>query len=157
MLVRAFSRLRRRLPEARLLLLRPSNPDLERKYEVVEGLSFFEPVTDPHRLAQLYRQAWVCALTAYNEAFGLVLVEALAAGTPVVATNDGGIPEIVDRPEIGTLFARDDEDDLVRALEEGLELAVDSATAAKCRSRAEHFSVDRFVDAHASLYRDAMS
>jgi glycosyltransferase involved in cell wall biosynthesis len=95
-------------------------------------------------------------LPSRDEAFGLVLTESLACGTPVVGSNDGGIPEIVDRPEIGRLFDGEDPAVLARALLEVLELAGDPATAGACRARAEDFSTDRCTDAYVALYRELL-
>ena len=50
----------------------------------------------PEPLVDAYRSAWVSALPSHDEAFGLVLAEALACGTPVVGSNDGGVPELID-------------------------------------------------------------
>ena len=52
----------------------------------------------------LYRDASVTVLPSVGEAFGMVLVESLAAGTPVVAAAHGGPAEIVDGPLVGRLF-----------------------------------------------------
>src|SRR5258708_1559062 len=62
-----------------------------------------EWVDQDHRaavMAGIYGEAWVSALPAVDEAFGLALVESLACGTPVVGYAQGGIPEILDRPGI---------------------------------------------------------
>lgn len=56
----------------------------------------FLGVGDVAALPALYAAADVTVLPATWEAFGLVLVESLAAGTPVVAARHGGIPEIVE-------------------------------------------------------------
>lgn len=157
MLVRAFRTVRRRRPGARLVLMRPRDEGWSRRLGDLDGVSFFEPRERPEDLAPLFRSAWVSALSAYNEAFGLVLAEALACGTPGVGTRDGGIPEIIDRDEVGRLFAPDDEDDLARALLEALELAEDPATARACRASAERFSSTRFVRAHEELYRELLT
>jgi glycosyltransferase involved in cell wall biosynthesis len=155
MLVRAFERVRRERPDAQLLLLRPGDDEQRGAYESLPGVSFFDPVAEPRELAPVYRRAWVSALTAYDEAFGLVLAEALACGTPIVGTDDGGIPEIAGGDDgVARLFGRDDEDGLVRALLEALELAEDPSTAERCRARGERFSTDRFVDEHLAVYRE---
>jgi glycosyltransferase involved in cell wall biosynthesis len=104
-------------------------------------------------MARVYQRAWVSALAARNEAFGLVLVEALACGTPVVGPNDGGVPEIVDRPEIGRLF-QGGEEELARALLEALELAGDEGTAAACRARAGAFSTEATARGYEGIYRE---
>ena len=59
---------------------------------------------DHGRAGRRLPRASATVLPADDEAFGLVLVESLAAGTPVVAARSGGCPEIVDDPAIGRLF-----------------------------------------------------
>jgi len=120
-----------------------------------EGIELFDG--PPQVAVDAFRHAWVSALTSYNEAFGLVLVEALACGTPVVGTRDGGIPEIIDRPEVGRLFDGDDEEQLARALLEAFELSTDRATPARCRERAQRFSTDRCAADHLELYEELSS
>jgi glycosyltransferase involved in cell wall biosynthesis len=151
MLVRAFGIARRARPDLRLMLPRPAGPELAVELERVDGVELFD--RDPGRVAELFQRAWVTALAAYNEAFGLVLVESLACGTPVVAARDGGVPEIVDRPEVGRLF-EGAEEDLARALLEGLELAGDPRIRETCRERAEHFDSRRCAAEHERLYRE---
>ena len=157
LLARAFRRVRRERPHARLLLDRPRRDPsaAERLLAVSGGIEFFD--APPGGVAEVFRRSWVSALTSYKEAFGLVLVEALACGTPVVGTREGGIAEIVDRPEVGRLFDGDDEEGLARALLEALELAEDPATAPACRARAEQFSTARCARAHAELYAELVS
>ena len=96
------------------------------------------------------------ALTAYREAFGLVLVEALACGTPVVGADHGAVPEVVDRDGIGVLFEDGDERGVARALLEGFELAADAGTRARCRERAEGFSSARLAAEYEALYLELL-
>lgn len=95
-------------------------------------------------LPELYRRAWVCALPSWGEAFGLVLAESLACGTPVVGSDLHGIPEVLGGDDrVGRLFGGDSPRALADALLEAIELARDPATAAHCRRRAGAFSADR--------------
>jgi glycosyltransferase involved in cell wall biosynthesis len=84
----------------------------------------------------------------WPEPFGLVMIEALACGTPVLAFPEGAAPEIVDHERTG--FLCQDEDDMVARL--GDLGGIDRAT---CRARAEsRFSAQRMVEDHLRLYRD---
>jgi glycosyltransferase involved in cell wall biosynthesis len=154
LLLEAFRSLRRQRPDATLVLSRPRDPSAVRALGDLPGVTLAD-LDDRAALADAYGRAWVSVLPSYAEAFGLVLVEALACGTPVVGTAEGAIPEIIDRPEVGRLF--DDGDQpvatLTAALLQALELATDPGTAAACRARAGDFSIDRCVTAYEALYR----
>lgn len=156
MVMEAFTRLRRDRPDARLVLSRPRDPAVaERVAGDVPGVALAD-LDDRAALARAYGEAWVSVLASTGEAFGLVLVEALACGTPVVATRLGGMAEIVDRPEIGRLFDAGDVGALATALADALELAEDPATPAACRSRAEDFSTDVTTDRYIELYEELL-
>ncbi|MGI8802691.1 MAG: glycosyltransferase family 4 protein [Solirubrobacteraceae bacterium] len=150
LLVEAFALVRAQWPEARLVLNRPRHPA---PAPPPPGVVFAD-LDDRTALAEAYGTAWVSALPSRDEAFGLVLAEALACGTPCVGSNAGGIPEVVDRPEIGRLFDGDEPASLAVALLEALELARDPATAAACRARAADFSTDRCTERYLELYRE---
>lgn len=155
LLLRAFRRVRDQRPGCRLLLPRPHDGRLEASIRNdADGVEFFAP--GPGAVAAVFREAWASALTSYNEAFGLVLVESLACGTPVVGARDGGVPEIVDRPEIGRLFEGDEEEAVARALLETLELAGDPGTPEACRRRAEQFSAASSAARYEALYLELL-
>jgi glycosyltransferase involved in cell wall biosynthesis len=156
LLVRAFKRVRRALPQARLLINRPRSADLAIALEDHAGGVELVDLDDRDALARRYAEAWVSVLPSTGEAFGLVLAEALACGTPGVGTNQGGIPEVLDRPEIGRLFSGDEEE-LATALLEAIELARDPATVDNCRARALELSAERCAQAYEALYRDLLS
>jgi glycosyltransferase involved in cell wall biosynthesis len=152
LLVRAFGRVRRDRPGARLLLNRPRDPATAAQLgAAAEGIELVD-MDNRSTLAHLYGTAWVSVLPSLNEAFGLVLAEALACGTPGVGSNQGGIPEVLDRPGTGVLFDGGEEE-LARALLETAELAGDPRTREICRERALELSTERCTAAYEDLYR----
>src|SRR5205085_2455704 len=108
LLVAAMDRILDKRPDVRLVLAGPGDPTpaLELGSDRVREATDVRGVGEVEDVAALYASAWVTALPSMREAFGLVLVESLASGTPVVAiANSGGPVEIV-RDGIGVL-ARD--------------------------------------------------
>jgi glycosyltransferase involved in cell wall biosynthesis len=88
---------------------------------------------------------------AWAEPFGIVMVEALACGTPVVGTPLGAAPEIVDHGVTGYLCSG--EPDLAQAIRDASDL--DRTT---CRRAAEErFSMDRMALEHAAVYQAMIS
>jgi phosphatidyl-myo-inositol alpha-mannosyltransferase len=154
LLVDAFRELRRELPDARLVLAEPDDPAAGRLVRDVPGVELRRLGHRAAEVARGYREAWVSALPSWGEAFGLVLVESLACGTPVVGSSLGAIPEVVDREEVGRLFDEDEPSGLARALREAIELSRDPATSPACRSRAEQFSSARTAAEYEALYRE---
>ena len=98
-------------------------------------------------LAAAYREAHVTALPSWGEAFGLVLVESMACGTPSV----GPTAELYDRPGVGTAFAGDDPAELAATLEH----AMAQADPRACRARAQDFSAERCAAAYERLYEES--
>jgi glycosyltransferase involved in cell wall biosynthesis len=153
LLMRAFRALRERRPDARLLVFGSRDPVLSRSsVELPEGAEWIEPDQRAEVLARAYASAWASVLPAVEEAFGLVLTESLAAGTPVVADRSGAAPEIIDSDAIGRLFEPDDEKDLARAMDEALELGARDETAVACRRRAADYDWSRLVHRYEELY-----
>jgi len=69
------------------------------------------------QLIKLYSEATIFVLPALTEALGIVFLEAMASGVPVIGTNVGGIPEIVQDGVNGLLVPEDDPAALSRAMD----------------------------------------
>ena len=156
LLLAAFRLVRRDRADARLVLNRPRDAELARRIlDSAPGVELLDAESRSAELVGAYRSAWVCALPSLGEAFGLVLAESLACGTPVVGSNAGGIPEVLGaRDGIGRLFDGGEPEELAKALLEGLELAEDPSTRAACRARGEELSLDRFTAGYEALYTE---
>jgi glycosyltransferase involved in cell wall biosynthesis len=87
----------------------------------------------------------------WNEPFGLVMLEAMACGTPVLAFPEGAAPEVVEDGRTG--FLCDDEEAMVAALR-----TIDSIERSACRAAVEgYFSTGRMVDDHVALFESLVA
>jgi glycosyltransferase involved in cell wall biosynthesis len=93
------------------------------------------------------------------EAFGLVVIEAMAAGLPVVATAAGGVPEVVERDVTGKLVRPGDPDALAEAMVFYLndrDAALEAGLSGRRRVR-ELFTLERTVDLLYDVYESVLS
>ena len=107
---------------------------------------------DIHELASEYRNCDAFVFPSAQEGFGIVLLEAMAAGKPIIATRSAGIPEVVPH----ALFAEGDRpDDLARAI---LRLANDERLrlnlSRRSRQRVKHFEASRVARQFIELVRN---
>jgi phosphatidylinositol alpha-mannosyltransferase len=138
LLLEALAVLRERRPDVRLLITGPGDagPSLAaapaRAREAAEWIGVGE-VAD---LERLYGEAWATVLPSEQEAFGLVLVESLACGTPVVTLAEGGPAELA-TPGVGFQAVERTAAALADACEAALDLAATGAEAVEaCRAAA---------------------
>ena len=121
-LMPAFARLAATDATARLVLvgedggMRPAVVERARSLGIAERVHLVGHVADDALLAAAYREARLTVLPSEYEAFGLVLLESLAAGTPVVASRVGGIPEVVDDGKAGLLVPPNTSEPLAEAI-----------------------------------------
>jgi glycosyltransferase involved in cell wall biosynthesis len=138
-LAEAFAAVRRERPGARLIVQRGGPLD---------ALDGADPrdLDDHAALVRAYREAHVTALSSRGEAFGLVLVESLACGTPAVAAADAAGPEV-----LGDAGATFDPGGLAAAI-----LTAADVDPRAARAQAERFGLDRCVREHERLYRELL-
>lgn len=152
LLLAGFRHLRDSRPDARLRVARSRDPHMSPySFELPEGAEWFA-AGSTEELAKAYSGSWASVLTAEEEPFGLVLVESLAAGTPVAAARSGSCAEIIDSDRVGALFEGDGAEAVAAAMESVLELAVRPETADACVERAADFDWSRVVEGYEEVY-----
>jgi glycosyltransferase involved in cell wall biosynthesis len=117
----------------------------------------FAGLVSRHQLIKFYQNASVFVFpSVWNEPFGMPIIEAMAAGLPVVATVSGGITEIVKNGETGLLVERGDASALAEAILRFLsDEDLRNSMAKASRKRAvELFSWECVVDNLLHLYRN---
>lgn len=156
-LIRAFGAVLRRRPDARLVI---AGDGQQRLY--LERLARFLGVRDrvdflgwqpPDRLPALYRAATVTAVPSLYEPFGLVALEAMASGRPVVVARVGGLAEIVEDGRGGFTVEPGDDLDLASRLAALLsDTSLARSVGAAARRRAEQYDWAAAAGRTARLY-----
>jgi glycogen synthase len=153
------------LPEGMALVLcasSPDTPELEaRLAAAVVGrprIRWINAMLPIDEVVQLYSHAAVFVCPSIYEPFGLINLEAMACGTPVVATRVGGIPEVVVDGETGLLVEPGDPAALAAALRRVLDDPTRAARMGEAgRRRVEaSFSWDRIAERTLEVYREAI-
>jgi glycosyltransferase involved in cell wall biosynthesis len=144
-LARAAPAIRAGAPGARIVLVGDdpygSAPGYVERVRAADGVEHVPWVADG---AAVMRHLDVLVAPSRQEPFGTVLAEAMAAGTPVVATRVGGLAEVVADGETGRLVAPGRPDELAAAVLEVLGRRAQMGAAA--RERAQRFGADAYAD-----------
>ena len=113
---------------------------------------------DQEDLALYYAAADVCAVPSLTESFGLVALEAMACGTPVVGTRVGGLQTVITDGESGLLVPAGDYEALAEAIARVLtDARLRMHLAHGARDRAEHFTWRRVGDRIVELYERVLA
>jgi len=145
-----------------LLLIAGEGPERERLEKSVEELAIANTVRFTGKLTEAelvahYQAADVCVVPSLAlEGFGLVVLESLACGTPVIGTDVDGLGETLVRFEPDLVVPRGDPVALAERLgaaETGLVPLPDSG---RCRTFAQSFSWDAVVERHEEIYEAAI-
>ncbi len=158
-IIRSFAILAGLVDNVQLLLVgdgpdRSKAVELAKELQVEDRISF---VGAQKEMRPLLSMSDVMFHLSDKEAFGLVILEAFACGVPAIATNIGGIPEVVQHGENGYLVPLDDPE-LVAAY--AYEFVTDDARqrtfSEAAKKTAAQFDSKAIVDQYESLYRKVM-
>jgi phosphatidylinositol alpha-mannosyltransferase len=155
LLLRAFEALRAHVP-AELTVVGVTADELAPLLLDTEGVTALGRVDDAHKVAALRAADVLCAPSLGGESFGMVLTEAFAAGTPVVASDIAGYRDVVADGVDSVLVPRGDPTRLAEALRD---LALDPARterlAAAAAAGAGRFAWPRVAEQVVAAYADA--
>jgi phosphatidylinositol alpha-mannosyltransferase len=164
-LLQAFDMVRRELPQATLVLAGPRPDEIPRVFARVgdgptwpmPGVSALGWVDHETKVDELTLAPVLCTPSTEGESFGIVLVEALAAGVPVVASDLPGYRSVLREGELGALVPPRDPEALAAALlrmlrDEPLRRRLAAAGAAAV----EEYSWKRVAERVAACYEEAV-
>lgn len=116
-ILRVFAKLHAHYPNTSLSLIGAVRPDLETAYAslVESGAIIFGGVVSYELVADYMRQSDCFILFSAHENMPCVIQESLCCGLPVIATNVGGIPEVIN--DSNGILINEDEDELLAAME----------------------------------------
>lgn len=162
-LISALPSVLRAAPDARLILVgdgddRPRLEELARTEGVSEKTRFVHGISQEELFA-CYAHCDLFALPSGGEGFGLVFLEAMAHGRPVIGGAHGGTPDVVDDGETGLLVQHGDIAQLARAVESFLtDPAAAGAMGARGRRRVqEMYTFERFQSRLQSILEEVLA
>lgn len=131
----------------------PDTDRLKRMTAANPAIEWLGRIGEEEKVRRLRGAQVVCAPSLHGESFGVVLLEAMAAGTPLVASDIPGYRQVARPGADARLVAPGDPSALAKALTAALdEPAVSADLAASGRRRAEEFSMDSLARAYLAVY-----
>jgi len=155
----------KRLPKAKLVLI-GDGPDKEMLERLANELNLGSNVVFAGKVTHKELERWYPTADVFvlpsivtsegdTEGLGVVFLEAIASGTPIIGSNVGGIPDIIKHNKTGLLAPQKDTDALADAI---IKVLTDSTLNRKLRKNAidfvkERFTWDLVADRFAGLFR----
>lgn len=160
--IAAFALIRKSMPNARMSVA-GSGPEKERLIKIIESLGLSDSIQLLGRLthdemAELYQSADLMLNGSREDNSPNSLIEALASGIPVVSTNVGGIPFLINSGVNGLLVSPNDAHVMAEA---ALKLLQDKETAARIVAQGledvKRFDQTKVIEQLMTIYREAVS
>ena len=146
------------LPDNVRLLIASNGPDtkrLQQQYAADTRVTWLGRISDEDKIGYLKGSALFCAPSLHGESFGVVLIEAMAAGTPVVASALDGYRNVATNEVDSLLCEPGDVPELAATLRRLLD---DDSLADRIRTagqrRAEDFSMAELARLYAAMYEE---
>ena len=119
-LIAAFARIHKLYPDIDLIMVGEDNNknsciELSQKLGIREVINFMGRI-DKEKIPSIMAGASLFVLSSRKEAFGIVILEAMASQKPIVATSVGGVPDIIKSGMNGILVAPDDPEQLAEGI-----------------------------------------
>ncbi len=130
----------------------PETESLKARYGRDRRIEWLGPIGESDKARALRDANILCVPSLSGESFGIVLVEAMAAGTHLVASDLEAYAAVTQGSECATLFPMGDVDALKAALASTVETYPQMPVLAKARERAASFSMDSLANEYVSLY-----
>ncbi len=146
-------------PDVRLWIASdgPQTAELKIRFGSDSRIEWLGRISDSEKISRMSRASVFCAPSLHGESFGVVLLEAMAAGTPVVASNLDGYRNVATNDETALLVETGNVASLALALARVL---VDPRLAARLtangREHAQSFSMDALADRYIEMYERAL-
>lgn len=153
--IRIYAQVKKEIP-SKLLLVgdgpeRPLAEELARELDICDDVRFVGKQQD---MEEIYAISDLFLLPSEYESFGLAALEAMAAGSPVITTNAGGLPEIIEDGKNGFLSNVGDVDNMSR---QAIRILRDEETLnrfkAEARKQAQRFDIVNIVPEYEALYK----
>jgi glycosyltransferase involved in cell wall biosynthesis len=155
-LIRAVRNLAQKFPHVTLKIagdgpLLDSLQNLTKECGIEENVTFCGFLED---MESFLKEIDIFILSSHYEGFGIVLVEAMAAGIPIVATDVGGVREVVDDGRCGIVVPPGSEGELTLGIEYFLQnprIAYEYGQYGR-KAALEKFSLNKMVESHKEIY-----
>ena len=149
------------LPQEVNLWVASEGPETNRLKDLAKGdtrISWLGTISDSEKIQRLQECSVLCAPSLGGESFGIVLLEAMAAGTPVVSSSIPGYSKLAREGADAILTKTGDP----ISLSDGLRLALYNSELTKeivdsGRNRAEQFSMEKLANRYIDVYQRALS
>jgi len=158
-LIRGFSALNKEMPNTKLVIV--GRGHLKRRLmRLAKSLGVGEDVTIESslsfaELAQLYRSSDLVVYPSFYEGQGLIPLEAMASGVPVVTVDHGPLPEMVDE-SVGALFTMGNIESMVSAMKEVLKVGRKKGEKGRARVL-QKFTYSGNAESFENIYLEAIN